>query len=109
MKRSAYTLGVLGILAIALLASGCHSTSTQLSSWHNELVLTFNGHEYQVTSVTTNNAGSKIGSVSYHGRSYVYELYSIKGVEDYKQIAVRTRDGFLMANIGKSLPLVPST
>ncbi len=102
-RTAARLLAIVGILATLTLTSSCHSASVPLSSWHPELVLTFDGHEYQVTNVQTNNVGRKIGDVVYHGRSYVYELYSIKGVEDHAQIAVRTKDGFLIANVGKSV------
>jgi len=104
-KRSVCILMVIATVAVMMVASGCHSHSDDAAKWRNDLVLTFNGHEYQVSDVKTSNVGGKIGTISYHGNyPYAFELYSVKGVEGYTQIAVRTRDGFLLANIGKSVP-----
>lgn len=70
--------------------------------WYNEYVLTFNEHNYTVTREITNDIDKKIGEVSYHGNNPgSFYLYSIKNINDFSQIAVETKDGYLIAVINE--------
>lgn len=74
------------------------SRNTLSPSWSEELILTYNGRQYNVTKETTKDVAMKIGDISYHGKiSGVFELYSIKNVNDYSSIAVKTKEGYLIA------------
>lgn len=72
---------------------------TKAPPWNDNLKLSFKGRNYTVTSKTTNDIGSTIGTISYHGNGSVYKIYSIKHIKDYKKIAVKTRNGYRVAII----------
>lgn len=91
------------ILSLALMF-GCYkvteSKELSLPTWSQELILTFNGQQYNVTNKKTNDVIKKIGNISYHGKiSAVFDLYSIKNANDYNSIAVKTKEGYLIATI----------
>lgn len=69
-----------------------------IPSWTKELVLNYGGYSYDVTNKTTKDIEKKIGIISFHGNLGIsFELYSIKDIDDYRKIAVRTKDGYLIA------------
>lgn len=75
-------------------------TFKESPEWSNELVLTFNGHEYNVIEQTTKDVGDKIGTIAYHGKSgNAYSLYAIKNSKNNDRIALKTKKGFLIAII----------
>lgn len=71
--------------------------------WTYNLILTFDGHEYDVTKQTTTDIGNEIGTIFYHGTFLVssagYTLYAINSVKTTDRIAVKTKQGFLIAKI----------
>jgi hypothetical protein len=70
--------------------------------WRTEYMLTFNEHNYSVTSEIANDIDKKIGAVSYHGNNPgSFYLYSIRNINDYSKIAIETKDGYLIAIIDK--------
>ena len=79
-------------------SSSQNNDNIQIPSWPKELVLNYGGYSYDVTNETTKDIVKKIGIISFHGNLGVsFELYSIKGIDDYRKIAVRTKDGYLIA------------
>lgn len=72
-------------------------------TWTYNLILTFDGHEYDVTKQTTTDIGNEIGTIFYHGTFQVssagYTLYAINNVKTTDRIAVKTKQGFLIAKI----------
>ncbi|WP_040952069.1 hypothetical protein [Gorillibacterium massiliense] len=73
-------------------------TPSQIAqTWRKDLILTYNGHHYDVTNKRTKKVDKKVGGIAYHGFGLMFDLYSIKGKDDSK-IAVETKEGFLIAN-----------
>lgn len=69
-------------------------------SWSYKLLLTFDGHKYDVTKKTTINVGNRIGMVCYHGIiGNFYSLYAINHIKNNEEIAIKTKQGFLIAKI----------
>lgn len=67
-------------------------------SWDDSLILTFNGHKYNVTSETTNDVYRIIEYITYHGNDgRVFKIYSINNIDNYDKIAIKTKNGYLVA------------
>lgn len=86
---------LVALFVLCVWLTGCNSS---LPSWSNELVLSYNGYVYIVTDQKTQEDDKIIGQIGYHKIGKTFTLYSIKNVDDYSKIAVKTKEGFLLAN-----------
>lgn len=69
-------------------------------TWSKNFKIIFNDHEYNVTDQTTTDVENKIGVMTSHGwESGSYSLYAISNSKNNDRIAVKTKQGFLIATI----------
>lgn len=73
------------------------TNSSTKSIWIENLVLSYKGHNYKVTKETTKDIDNFLEKISFHGNGTMFNLYSIKNVKNHTQIAVDTKDGYLIA------------
>jgi hypothetical protein len=86
------------VLLVCALTAGCGREFPNAPTWSKSYILTWNGEQYDVTKETTENVDKPIGTVTFHGNlPTVFTIYAIKGVPTTKKIAVKTRDGYLVA------------
>ena len=103
--RNVIILMILSILLLTILFLGYKkyeytSTFKDSLSWSKDFIVTFNGHEYNVTDQTTRDVEDKIGVITSHGWvSGSYSLYAINNSKNNDRIAVKTKQGFLIATI----------
>lgn len=73
-------------------------------AWDYHLNYTYKGYNYTVTKniISPSLVGQKIDRQGWMGNiGAVFDMYSIKTELTYKQIAIKTKYGYLIANKGK--------
>lgn len=103
-RRNVLTLAIfiifLSILFLIYNRYKVMATFNGSPEWSSELILTFNGHEYNLTDEITTDVGNKIGTITYHGKiNNSFSFYAIKSSKNNDRIAVKTKKGFLTATI----------
>jgi hypothetical protein len=104
------TLSILLLLFLILLykytykVSGTPVTDSVVFSdamaWSDILKYDYNGYDYTVSKevIPSTLVDTKITTAVWNGGGELYEVYSIKNVWNYRQIAIKTKYGYLIAN-----------
>jgi hypothetical protein len=94
------SLAVIAITVGFRLAGARSRSALYLFPWHyNWVAVGVRGHAYRVTHRTVSQVGPLVTGVMYHGALYSgwYAVYSIPGVPVSQEVAVRARQGYLLA------------
>lgn len=97
-------VGAFFIYKLNYTVRGTHVTETivfaDAMQWNDILNYNYNGYNYTVTKNVLRNdqVGEKIAVAAWNGGGQMYNVYSVKGVCFDKQIAIKTKYGYLIAN-----------
>lgn len=92
-----------GLIVVMLGLSGCGTHSLTQSNLPPGQAVGWNHHVYKVVKmISPNEAGKKLGEVTYHGKiSGMFTLFELKGINTTKSIVVESPTGqYFQANVG---------
>lgn len=101
----------LGVYRLNFTVSGSPVTGKvvfpEAMSWNYSLIYNYKDFDYSVTRnvIPSESVGRKIGTAGWNGPAGgLYDIYSIKNVWNGKQLAIKTKYGYLLANrAGKTM------
>ncbi len=89
--------GVVGILLLLAALAGCGQSPHAYTWNYRSGNISLHRHSYQVTRIIVNKVGTKVGTIAFHDNGSVFALYTIPGHPVRTELAVRTKQGFLLA------------